>query len=197
LKRLSLYFALVLFVSVFTSCSNSSNPTAQFTQDEPAISAPTAHVTLLQLPDHATPVSLKKTSKAVLITPEDGGDVNVTDTYISTGGKTVSIAMTLHFKPGTVDKATEISITLDTQMLMAEFSPSGIQFKQPAMLSATVSGLDLSALPTDAKVDLFYINGMSFEKMSGTVTPDPQSGTLVLAGGAIPHFSLYGFGYTK
>jgi hypothetical protein len=82
-------------------------------------------------------------------------------------------------------------------MLMAEFSPSGIQFKKPAILSATVSGLDLSGLSNGAKVDLFYINGASFEKMNGTVVPDPQSGTLVLKGGEIPHFSLYGFGYTK
>lgn len=197
MKRLSLYLALVLCVSVFTSCSNSTNPTAQLTQDEPAISAPTANVNLLQLPDRATPAALLKSSKAVWVTPENGGDVNVTDSYTSTSGKTVSIDMTLHFEPGTVEQATQISITLDSKMLMAEFSPSGIQFKKPAILSATVSGLDLSNLPNNAKVDLFYINGVSFEKMSGTVVPDPQNGALTLKGGQIPHFSLYGFGYTK
>lgn len=191
-----MFFALALFVSVLAGCSNSSNPTAQM-QDESAITAPVTNVSLLQLPGRSAATSLLKKTSAVLVNPGNGGDVNVSDTFITASGGTGTIDMTLHFEPGTVNNATMVSISLQGTTLTAEFSPSGAQFSKPAFLSASVTGLDFSLVPADANFGLYYINGSTYEKMIGTVVVDRGAGTLTLTDGQITHFSLYGFGFTK
>jgi hypothetical protein len=195
LKRFSLYCALVLFASIFSSCSDSSYPTAQMTQDEPVVRTRVSNVSLIALPAHKEPKSLRKESKvSVPITNATGGTVHIENTYTAVNNKSVSIALTLEFEPGTVAKDCDVSITLDTEHLVADFSPSQT-FLKPAKLTATISGLDLSNVPA-GKVKLFYIDGMSFDPMEGEVSSDGVS-TLTLTGGKIPHFSLYGFGYTR
>ncbi|HLP18473.1 MAG TPA: hypothetical protein VK470_19600 [Bacteroidota bacterium] len=194
MKRFSLYCALVLFVSIFSSCSNSSNPTAQLSQDEPSMRTRVSNVSLITLPASKDPNVLRKSATTqVWVTQADGGDVTISNTYTASDNSTVSIDMNLHFEPGTVTKDQMISIMLDSQTLMADFSPSQV-FAKPAKLTATISGLDLKNIPGD--INLYFIDGMSFEEMGAPVV-DKKAGTITLTGADIPHFSLYGFGYTK
>lgn len=195
MKRFSLLCSIALVAAIFSSCSNSSNPTAQMSFDEPKTAAPVSNVTLIQLPESTSPASLKKASTGQgWITPQDGGDVSVTNSYFSLLGP-VSTAMTLHFEPGTVKTPMMVSITLDSRTLTFDFAPSGAVFNKPATLSATVSGLLVSLLPST--ITFYYINGSSYTPMPGTVVLDRRAGTLTMTDGQVPHFSLYGFGYTK
>ena len=161
-------------------------------------SAPLARVSMLALPKNAAPNKLAKIiSQEVLITRALGGDVQVPCTYTTTSGKNFELTMTLHFDPLTVQADTKISINMDTETLVAEFEPSGIQFDKEATLSATVKGLDLTPVPDNASVKLFYINGAQCTVMPGEPTIDKAAGSLVLTDGKIKHFSLYGFGFLK
>ncbi|MGE5315489.1 MAG: hypothetical protein ACM3Q4_12405 [Acidobacteriota bacterium] len=198
MKRFTLYCTLILFVTVFSSCSNGSNPTAQMGPDEPAMKSPITNVSLVQLPASTAPQSMAKATRVeVWITPEKGGDVPVSNSYTSIFGTTVTIEMNLHFEPGTVTEPKLITIALDSRTLTADFSPDGLVFEKPAILSATVSGIPSFFIPKDKDLRLYYINGLSFEEMNGTITANRQDGTITLADGEIPHFSLYGFGFTK
>lgn len=152
------------------------------------------NVTLITLPESKEPNALRKASYAqVWVTKEKGGNVSISNRYTAWDNSTVSIDMNLYFEPGTVAKDQWISISLDARTLMADFSPSQV-FAKPAQLSATISGLNLRNIP--GNISLYYIDGMSFEEMGSPVV-DKYAGTITLTGADIPHFSLYGFGYTK
>jgi hypothetical protein len=196
LKRLSLYSALVLLVGVFSSCSDISNPTAPLAQNQAVTSTPLSSVSLLALPRNARATLLAKiVTQEVLITRAAGGDVPVSYTYPGQSGKSVTVVMNLHFDANTVKADTKISIALDTETLMADFLPSGTVFDKDAILTAKVSGLDLTGVTNG--VNLYYINNVVCQQMNGSVSIDPLAGTLDLKDGRIPHFSLYGFGFLK
>jgi hypothetical protein len=167
-------------------------------QNKAVISAPLSRVSMLALPKNAAPNKLAKiVSQEVLITRALGGDVRVPCTYTTTSGNKFELTMTLHFDPMTVPADTTILIKMDTETLVAEFEPSGIQFDKEATLTATVKGLNLTSVPDDASVKLFYINGTECTVMPGEPTIDKVAGSLVLTDGKIKHFSLYGFGFLK
>lgn len=198
LKRLSLYSAIALLVGIFSSCSDNSNLTAPSAQNQAVITAPLASVNLLALPHRQSATSVEAiVSKSVTITPETGGQVAVASSYTAANGSVVNISMDLNFAPGTVKETTTISISLDNETLMADFSPSGSVFLKPAVLNAKISGLDLSSVPGGADVKLFYINKFACEAMNAAITVDQASGTISMTSGQIPHFSLYGFGFLK
>lgn len=172
--------------------------------DAPAMTAaaPVTNVSIIQLPESASPNSLSKSSRynSANVTVKNGGDVPVTKWGYSTKfGGYVVITMNLHFEPGTVKEDVNIAINLDTQNLTADFTPSGLEFNKPAILSASVSGLLGSSIPQGSDVGLYYINGGQYEKMAGSVSISRWGGliNLTLTDGQIPHFSLYGFGFTK
>jgi hypothetical protein len=196
-KRLSLYSAIAILVGIFSGCSENSNPTAPIARNQTAVTMPLSQVSLFALPRNSSATKLESIeSNTVVITPEVGGDVPVEYEYTS-GSKTVKISMNLHFAPGSIDVSTPITISLNTETLTADFSPSGIVFAKAATLTASVYGLDLSSVPANADVSLFYINNSTCEPMPGSVSLDVEAGSLVLTNGQIPHFSLYGFGFIK
>lgn len=183
--------AAIVITSLLMGCAETSNP----------ISAPAASanpsVSILDLP--ASPShSLGKVSDPVVITPEEGGIVTVTNAYTTPSGKSVSVTMKLTFDPGTVSAPTTVTIALDDRKAMADFSPSGTVFQKPVHLDADITGLNFTGLSASTKLALYYLSGTSVEKMKvANLTWDGATGTLQCRGGTIPHFSIYGFGFTK
>ncbi|MCX6136254.1 MAG: hypothetical protein NTV54_01995 [Ignavibacteriales bacterium] len=187
MKRSVAVIAAIVVTSLLMGCTETSDPVSA----PSGSSAPT--VSILDLPVSSTH-SLAKTSDPVLITPAAGGVVSVTSSI----GSSSSVTMTLTFEPGTVSAPTWVSISLNGWKAMADFSPSGTVFKKPVLLDADITGLNLSKLPSTTKVGLYYLSGSKFEQMStASLTWDASSGTLHCEGGSLPHFSIYGFGFTK
>jgi hypothetical protein len=183
--------AAIVITSLFMGCAETSNP----------VSAPSAgntpSVSILDLPASSSH-SMGKVSDPVVITPEDGGIVSVTNAYTTLTGTSVSVTMKLTFDPGTVTAPTTVTIALDDRKVMADFSPSGTVFQKPVHLDADVTGLNFSDLPANTKLALYYLSGRTIEKMNvQTLTWDGATGTLQCRGGSLPHFSIYGFGFTK
>jgi len=198
-KRFSLYSAIVLLVGIFSSCSDVSNPAGSSAQFQSGGIMPRSSVSFLALPERMSTSRLdKEVSPSVVITPEAGGDVPFNYSYTDKNGKPVSIAMNLHFAPGIVTTSTPVSITLDTESLIADFSPSMGSFAKDVICTATVTGVDLASVPDGADVKLFYINDEACETMGAdAISYDKSAGTVTLSNGRIPHFSLYGFGFLK
>jgi hypothetical protein len=195
-KYTALVMALILG-GLLMGCSEIIEPvgTTDQSQSESVISQ--SSVSILDLPLTSTP-SLQKISDPILITPENGGVVTITNNYTSLKGKPVSVALNLSFEPGTVSVPTTVTIKLDNRKLMAHFFPSGTDFKKPALLNANISGLDLAALPNNTTVAFYYVGDHGMEKMDvASLTWDAAAGTLQCVNGKLPHFSIYGFGFTK
>jgi hypothetical protein len=183
--------AAIVITSLLMGCAETSNPVST-----PAAGT-TSSVSILDLPASSSH-SLGKVSDPVVITPEDGGVVTVTNAYTTPMGTSVSVTMKLTFDAGTVTVPTTVTIALDDRKVMADFSPSGTSFQKPVHLDADVTGLNLSNLPASAKLALYYLSGSTVEKMDvESLKWDAPTGTLQCRGGMLPHFSIYGFGFTK
>ena len=183
--------AAIVITSLLMGCAETNNP----------VSAPSAgntpSVSILDLPESASH-SMAKVSDPVVITPQDGGIVTVTNAYMTPSGKSVSVTMKLTFDPGTVTTPTTVTIALADRKAMADFSPSGTVFKKPVHLDADITGLNFTGLSASTKLALYYLSGRTIEKMNvQTLTWDASTGTLQCRGGSLPHFSIYGFGFTK
>ncbi len=199
MKRFSLYSALVLFVGLFSSCSDISNPAAPSSQYQSGVIVPRSSVSFLSLSSRQTTNRLETMiSHSEIISPVTGGDVTLEHKYNASNGNLVTINMNLHFAPGIVTQPTSVSISMNTDLLIADFSPSLGAFAKDVIFTATVTGVDLSSVPDGADVKLFYINDETCETMGvDAITYDKNAGTVTLTNGKIPHFSLYGFGFLK
>jgi hypothetical protein len=71
-------------------------------------------------------------------------------------------------------------------------------FQKPVHLDADIIGLNFTGLSASTKLALYYLSGTSAEKMTvADLTWERATGSLQCRGGTIPHFSIYGFGFTK
>jgi hypothetical protein len=183
--------AAIVITSLLMGCAETNNPVSA-----PA-SGNTPSVSILDLPASSSH-SMAKVSDPVVITPQEGGIVTVTNAYTTPSGKTVSMTMKLTFDPGTVTAPTTVTIALDDRKAMADFSPSGTVFQKPVHLDADITGLNFTGLSASTKLALYYLSGRTIEKMKvQTLTWDASTSTLQCRGGSLPHFSIYGFGFTK
>ncbi len=200
MKRFTVVFVSALLLLIIGACSDNSNPISTPSQSSIATSTSSSQesINLFSLPHDAAPLSLAKKPKSVLITPAEGGDVELEKSYKSTNGKNVSISMKLKFSPGTVSQPLNVTIALDKNNLVADFSPNGAVFNKPALLDVTVEGLDLSSISSGANVAFYYMNGSVLEKIeASSLTVDIHDGKIVMKDAKILHFSIYGFGFTK
>jgi hypothetical protein len=122
---------------------------------------------------------------------DSGGELEISARFWNT---------TLTIPKKALSKDQYISMMLDPSTQQIEFGPDGLQFKKPAMLNYTVSGLDLSTVPIGSLVKLYFWNqktGKFEEMVSESITYDRTAGTLTCVNGEIPHFCIYAFGYIR
>ena len=184
--------SIIALVLIFTSCQNESNlvntensGTRLNSSNEPNwIGLPKAKEAKLQ----------KIHSVNEFITVADGGELVITDTYLSTNGNTVEVYSSLKFDPGCVKQNGNISMELDDETGVSTFLPAQV-FNFPAIINQRITGFDLSNVNID-DIGFYYIKtDGTFEEMQyDDLIIDVQTGTIEIVNARIPHFSRYGIG---
>jgi hypothetical protein len=162
-------------------------------------------ITLISLPKAASN-SLKKTDYDVeLITATNGGKLSIAYNYQSTKGP-VNVQVSLNIPGGALQYDQYLTMALDEATLSGSvfvntiFGPHGTTFLVPALLNIHATGLDLSSLPSNVKVQLYYYNP-DINTYTLMVTKSTNynltSGMIKCQDGQLPHFSRYAFGYVK
>jgi len=184
-------FLLAGFLLLLGGCSDFENPVGA---DE---RVQVEELNFLGLPD---PGALFKTMEATAtISPQTGGELNLNYSQ-GQGSEKVDIDISLRFDPGSVSEEIEVSMSVDQNILMTnidiQFGPSGSVFLKPANLSVNARGLDLSDVPEDAEITLYYDNDGEWEEISANmVRHNVKLGQLQCVNGKIPHFSRYAFAF--
>lgn len=184
-------FLLAGFFLLLVGCTDFENPMGVEDIAQPN------ELNFLTLPD---PGAFFKTLEATAtITPQTGGELKLS--YSQGQGKDkVDIDITLRFDPGSVSEDIEVTLSVDQDILMTnidiKFGPSGTEFLKPAKLSVNAKGLDLSGVPADANISLYYDNNGTWEEVEANmVRHNVDLGQLQCANGKIPHFSRYAFAF--
>ena len=133
------------------------------------------------------------------ITKDQGGELKLHYKH-DEGSKELDVNMKLNFPKDAVSADLDVSMTIDDEVLMTtvdiSFAPHGIQFLRPAILDVNAAGLDLSGVPANAKISLYYNNNGVWEEVQiKKVKVDLEEGKVKLKDGEIKHFSQYAFGY--
>lgn len=199
IKKLLTSLATIALVGWSLGCNSNPVQTPDSIRNQNLITG--QQIQLLQLPARADVSLTKKYSEGRWIRANTGGEINMSERFrTNTRFKTASISASFTVPPNGLSKDTFIMMVFDDSNLLIEFSPHGLEFNIPAKLSYTVTGLDLSSVPVDAEIKLYYINDQTglFEEMrSGSILHDRESGSISCIDGEIPHFSEYAFGYIK
>ncbi len=130
-----------------------------------------------------------------LITWADGGDLK-----LDCKGDNGQVKVVLKVESQTISQDAELSISMDDEELSGYFdmvfSPHGITFSSPAILDINAKDLDLSGIDPD-KVNIYYDNEDTgaWEVMNvQTIAVNISSGTIIIQGAELPHFSRYAIG---
>lgn len=88
----------------------------------------------------------------------------------------------------------KIGITLNSESVSADFSPSPTTFNKPVLYSIEYYGVDLSNI-NPAQIDFYYIdgNGNLVKAKYSSIKVDVKTGFLAVYDAQLPHFSRYGF----
>jgi hypothetical protein len=189
---------------IFLSCTE--NPLTSVPEKTAQSQSSEKAFTFIPLPKAAT--GLKKGGilyDSELISASKGGKLQIDYAYQGTTDKiTVSITLTVPKYALPYDQV--LTMTLDEETLTGSidvnvvFGPHGTNFLTPALLDIDTKGLDLSSLPPDADVQLYYFNPDSgnYELMGAKKeTCNFKKGEIKCKGGRLPHFSRYAFGYVR
>ena len=195
----------VLLICVLTllllSCTE--NPPTSITDNSAQSMSSAGAITFIPLPASS---SLKKEiqiSDSKAIDAEKGGKLEVSDTYQGKNG-TVTVSAKLTILADALPCDETLTMTLGEETLSGAvnviFGPHGTKFIKPALLNIDAHGLDLSMIPPNANVQLYYLNldNNKYELMTVKKTSfDIKQGQIKCQDGQLPHFSRYAFGYVK
>jgi hypothetical protein len=189
MKKRLISFALAILFGWLLGCN--SNPVQDPVQASNEVSVDGQSIQILELPAPAGISLAKEHLVAQWVDADSGGELEISARFWNT---------TLTIPKKALSKDQYISMMLDPSTQQIEFGPDGLQFKKPAMLNYTVSGLDLSTVPIGSLVKLYFWNqktGKFEEMVSESITYDRTAGTLTCVNGEIPHFCIYAFGYIR
>jgi hypothetical protein len=112
----------------------------------------------------------------------------------------IMATVSLNVKPFSIDKNTEITLSLDDEQFMGSidvtFAPHGLNFSDPALLNISASGLDFTGFNV-SNLKLYYVNQVSglWEEMNcESLSVNTEEGSLSVVNGQLPHFSRYAIG---
>jgi hypothetical protein len=186
---------------LFLSCTE--NPPTGITDNSTQSLSSAGAITFIPLPASS---SLKKEiqiSDSKAINAEKGGKLEVSDTYQGKNG-TVSVSASLTVPKNALPCDETLTMTLGEETVSGSvdviFGPHGTKFLVPALLNIDAHGLDLSMIPPNANVQLYYLNldNNTYELMVVKKTSfDIKQGQIKCQDGQLPHFSRYAFGYVK
>ena len=188
MKKHLLVTVLVAALMVFVGCSKDTQ--APVTSN--GVSEQPHFITLPAKLDKSLP---KIASVTKFFYAAQGGTLELTDSYkAAPDSHLVSINIKLELQPGDLPNDASLTLSIDDVAFLTNvdltFGPHGITFNNPARLTVTATGLDLSV--TTSNVKLYYIDNGVWVKMNGS-NGSYYVGQLD-AKGKLPHFSQYAFG---
>ncbi len=88
----------------------------------------------------------------------------------------------------------EMGVTLNSETVTADFSPSPSTFEKPILYSIEYYGVDLTNVNPN-KVDFYYIDGYGnlVKAKYSSIEVNVDKGFLAVYDAQLPHFSRYGF----
>lgn len=161
-------------------------------------------ITFIKMPREAE-LRLAKLTASKYVLAGVGGtlSVNYRDYDIETGQR-LAVKASIMVPPNALAQSTWLTMGLNEEILETSvdltFGPHGVSFAKPALLNISAKGLDLSSVPADAQVNLYYFNETTgqFEVMrTEGLFVDLAKGILICRNGQLPHFSRYAFGYVR
>jgi len=95
---------------------------------------------------------------------------------------------------GAYEGIKKMGVTLDSETVTADFSPSPTTFNKPVLYSIEYYGVDLSGVNPN-NIDFYYIdgNGNLVKAEYEEIEIDVEDGFLAVYNAQLPHFSRYGF----
>ncbi len=114
--------------------------------------------------------------------------------FYGTMSSDVYVEGQLYVPAGAYDGLKKMGVTLDSETVTANFSPSPSTFNKPVLYSIGYYGVDLSGINPN-KVDFYYIdgNGKLVKANYDHIVVDVDNGFLAVYYAELPHFSRYGF----
>lgn len=206
MKRIVCIAAIGIAAFFVGSCSMVDNPVST-APVQPTVAAVDQQspelgkgITFIKMPREAE-LRLAKVTSTKYILASAGGtlSVNYRDYDLETGQR-LAIKASLEVPANALSQGTWLSMELNEEVLGFTFGPHGTVFAVPALLNIAAKGLDLSSVPADAQVNLYYLNDATGEfvvMQSEGLTVDRARGILICRNGQLPHFSRYAFGYVR
>jgi hypothetical protein len=198
-------------INVFLICglsllllSCNENPPTSMTDNATQTKSSEGAITFITLP--TAPNSLHKwgtITDTKLISARTGGTLQVYFEYPGPNGKVI-VSASLNIPAGALPYNQYLTMSLDQQTLSGSvdvtFGPHGTMFSIPALLNIDAKGLDLSSVPSNANVQLYYFNPTTnkYDLMAAKKEMyNLNDGMIQCKDGQLPHFSRYAFGYVR
>ncbi len=108
--------------------------------------------------------------------------------------KEIYVQGELDVPAGAYEGTKKMGVTLNSESVTADFSPSPTTFNKPILYSIEYYGVDLSGINPN-KIDFYYIdgNGNLVKAKYSSIKVDVSTGFLAVYDAQLPHFSRYGF----
>ncbi len=199
---------VLAFVLALLALSCTENPLTSVPEKATQPQVSEKAITFIPLPK--APAGLKKDgvlSVSKLISARYGGMLQIDANYPIEGtNNKVVVHVKLQIPRYALPYDQTLTMTLDEETLTGSvdvnvvFGPHGTRFLRPALFDIDADGLNLSSLPPDTKVQLYYFNPDSgnYEPMNvKKAMYNFRAGKIQCLDGELPHFSRYAFGYVR
>lgn len=177
-------FLLLFVVLLVTACSEKSLLNDPVAKNE---------ISLLKMP--SAKAQLAKTVEfSAFIDGRIGGKIPIYHSYTTTEGKFVFIIGTLEIPANAFTGSKTITINLDDQYAVIDFSPSPYQFNLPLKLNLMYKGMNLNGVDGN-KIQFYYIGDdghTELIKMQSRVF-DLPNGSIGVVKAELNHFSRFGW----
>ena len=198
IKKLSKLAATGVLMSAFALNFNACS------EQSPLDSSKTGNgkLNFLKIGESVTRLS-KKVSTSEFVTYKDGGELIVEYKGIENDNGAVEAKLTLKVFSETISEDAELVMSLDDQVLVGNvdvgFSPHGITFSSPALLTIEAKSLDLSGVNPHL-INIYYDNPETGEwelMNSYGVIVKTEDGYVKIIDAELPHFSRYAVAWSN
>ena len=188
LLLLSVITGLLLF-----ACSDQDSMVGPLYPDSNNPSQTMSEPTWLELPGASITRLYKSFSVSGLITPNSAASLVINERYEGGPHGTVDVFAAISFPAGSVDEDVVVTMELDADNAVFDFSPSMV-FNKDAKLTVSLAGLGLDGVdPSEINFVYYAANGSLETVQSSAIHVDTETGQLSVSNVKISHFSRFGF----
>ena len=181
----------------FNACTEKSPMSSQDNQ-----AAETQGLKILKIGDGVTRLN-KIVTASQYVTQTNGGELIIDYKGYEHNNGNVNVKMTLKVFNGTISQDAELMMSLDDEGLLGNvdvtFSPHGITFSSPALLTIEAKSLDLTGVNPHL-INIYYDNPETGEwelMNSYGVIVKTEDGYVKIIDAELPHFSRYAVAWSN